>query len=154
MVNQSIQSEVSEYILSLCPEARVVENEGDTFFFGGAEENFPFATIVSKDTDFDDLSNLARESVFRLNIGCGKETFRSMFPNFNSNDDKSSARTTDFTVIDKALPHPVYGRMHWLCILNPSHVTLENLSPVIREAHDLQVARMSRRSVRAASQKS
>ncbi len=59
---------------------------GDTFFFTAAQRDvdpahrMPFATIVIKDYgEFDNLSQLDRPGVFRLNIGVSRETFQMLF---------------------------------------------------------------------------
>ncbi len=36
-------------------------------------------------------------------------------------------------MVDRLLPHPVYGRMHWVCVLNPSAATFESLRPCLRK---------------------
>lgn len=41
----------------------------------------------------------------------------------------------DFTALDTLKPHPVYGWMGWVCVLNPTRATLEQLEPLIAEAH-------------------
>ena len=30
------------------------------------------------------------------------------------------------------MPHPVYGPNHWVCVLNPSDTTFENLKPLLK----------------------
>jgi len=108
---------------------------GDSFFFYdpdnsiAADHRFPFATIVTKDYgDFDKASNLNRPGVFRLNVGVGKETMQSLF--------KADEATYDFTALDRLMPHPVYGRMHWACVLNPSDATFEQVKPLLAEAYE------------------
>jgi hypothetical protein len=115
---------------------------GDTFFIYDPHRNlagsmrFPFATIVTKDYgDFDNASNLDRPGVFRLNIGVSKETYASLV------DDGAEH---DFTALDQLMPHPVYGRNHWICVLNPSEATFETLKPLLREAYDRVVDRYTR----------
>ena len=117
---------------------------GDTFFIYDPERNlegprrFPFATIVVKDYgDFDNASNLNRPDVFRLNIGVSKETYRSMFPHEAQHD---------FTALDMLMPHPIYGRNHWVCVLNPSDATFERLKPLLSEAYQIAVRRIRGRS--------
>lgn len=116
---------------------------GDTFFFyspdpSKRDRKFPFATIVTKDYgDFDAASNLNRPGVFRLNIGVDRETFRSKF----GDDD---ARF-DFTSLDQVMPHPVYAKQHWLCVLNPSRETFQALCPLLEAAHAVAVRRHSKR---------
>ncbi|HSS62230.1 MAG TPA: DUF6194 family protein [Candidatus Limnocylindrales bacterium] len=117
---------------------------GDTFFiydpnreFEGPRR-FPFATIVIKDYgDFDNASQLDRPGVFRLNIGVSKETFVRLFPDENDHD---------FTALDVLMPHPVYGKNHWVCILNPSDASFEKLGPLLAEAYEIAVKRAGPRS--------
>jgi hypothetical protein len=117
---------------------------GDIFYFadvGGAEppdRKFPFATIVTKDYgEFDCASNLNRPGVFRLNIGISKQTFAGLFP---------EPAEYDFTALDRLLPHPVYGKMYWVCVLNPSAATFEVVRPLLAEAFDLAAQRNARRT--------
>jgi Family of unknown function (DUF6194) len=116
---------------------------GDTFFIYDPERNlegarrFPFATIVTKDyADFDNQSDLNRPGVFRLNIGVSKQTFESLFP-----DEKGH----DFTALDVLIPHPVYGRNHWVSVLNPSDATFAELNPLLDEAYQIAVRRLEPR---------
>jgi hypothetical protein len=119
---------------------------GDTFFIYDPHRNlegsrrFPFATIVIKDYgDFDIASNLDRPGVFRLNIGVSKETYASLF---------DAGAEHDFTALDQLMPHPVYGRNHWVCVLNPSEATFETLKPLLQEAYDRAVERYARSAPR------
>lgn len=126
---------------------------GDTFFIHDPdrtlppERRFPFATIVTKDYgDFDCASNLNRPGVFRLNLGIGRETYRSLFGQQEtavaSLDEVGSDVSYDFTALDKIMPHPVYGKMHWVCVLNPSDATFEkSVRPLLVEAYELAVKR-------------
>jgi hypothetical protein len=115
---------------------------GDTFFIYDPDrtlegaKRFPFATIVTKDYgDFDNASRLDRPDVFRLNVGVGKETYASLF---------DASAEHDFTALDRLMPHPVYGRNHWVCVVNPSEATFETLKPLLQEAYDRAVERYSR----------
>jgi hypothetical protein len=115
---------------------------GDTFFIDDPDrtlegpKRFPFATIVTKDYgDFDCASNLDRPGVFRLNIDVSRETYESLF-------DPSAEH--DFTALDRLMPHPVYGRYHWVCVLCPSDATFETLKPLLREAYTRAVDRYAR----------
>jgi hypothetical protein len=110
---------------------------GDTFFFADPERKFPFATIVTKDYgDFDSASNLDRPDVFRLNIELSKDRFTSLF---------GAGGDHDFAALDQLMPHPVYGRAHWVCVLNPSPSTLETLKPLLAEAYDRSAKRHQRK---------
>lgn len=109
---------------------------GDSFFSCGPD-GFPFATIVTKDyAGFDEASNVNRPGVFRLNIGVSKATFEAT----------ASGDEHDFTALDRVMPHPVYGKVFWLCVLNPSHETFENtVKPLLAEAHLRAAAKISSR---------
>jgi hypothetical protein len=43
------------------------------------------------------------------------------------------------------MPHPVYGRMHWICVLNPSNETFEvKVLPLLTEAYNMAVSKYKR----------
>ncbi len=145
------ESAITEYITSTFAgvDAEVGSAEGgapeiaggDTFFVYDPERSlagakrFPFATIVTKDYgDFDNASKLDRHGVFRLNIGVSPETFDGLF---GTGDER------DFTALDTLMPHPVYGSYHWVSVLNPSEATFETLKPLLREAYQRAVRRLS-----------
>jgi hypothetical protein len=46
------------------------------------------------------------------------------------------------------MPHPVYGRMYWACVLNPSDSTWERVHVWLAEAYDQSVQRLRRRQPR------
>jgi len=114
---------------------------GDTFFMHHDDEHhFPFATIVTKDYgDFDNLSNLDRPDVWRLNFGVSKETFDRLFP---------AGQNYDFAASDVLMPHPVYGPNHFVCILNPSDASFQEIRPLLDEAYRIASGRVERRSAR------
>lgn len=120
---------------------------GDTFCFYDPQRNIdpqrrlPFATIVVKDYgDFDNASNLNRADVFRLNIGVSRDTFRGRFGDPPS-DDPTAVTDHDFAALDRLMPHPVYARQSWLCVLNPSLETFEAIKPLLAEAYSIVAAR-------------
>lgn len=116
---------------------------GDTFYFYDPERKFPFATLVTSDI-YDSASNLSRPGIYRLNVGVGKETFRKLFGPGQAPAEDSGY---DFAVLDKIIPHPVYGRMYWVSVLNPSEATLsEQVRPLLDEAYALSVRRYSPRA--------
>jgi len=51
----------------------------------------------------------------------------------------------DFAALDKLIPHPVYGRNHWVSVLNPGDSTFEAIKPLLNEAHSIAVRRLERR---------
>jgi len=134
---------------------QTVTVDGSTFFFTGSDHMFPFATLVTND-EYDTVSDLSRPGIFRLNIGVGKDTFRTHFGTELAFPDPNagvSAITGDygFAALDRLLPHPVYGRQLWVCILNPSAATFDTtIMPLLVEAYDLAVKRDARRATTAA----
>ena len=156
------EASITQYITDTFAGVDVVKPEtsggpeiawGDTFFIYDPHRNletnrrFPFATIVTKDyDDFDRASNLNRPGVFRLNIGVGKETYRSLFGRQPAPPAATGMVDTghDFTVLDQLLPHPVYAPQSWVCVLNPSDATFQKLQPLLAEAYDLAVSRYTR----------
>ena len=151
------ESEISQYITETFEGVDVVTDSGNSFFFYNPDSNvppdhrFPFVTLVISDL-YDQFSNLNRPSIFRLNIGIGKQTFRSLFglpkhPSGRDNTTESNDISSDydFTAIDQLMPHPIYGRMYWVCVLNPSHETFETkVQPLLTEAYELAVSKYKR----------
>ncbi len=78
--------------------------------------------------------------MFRLNIGVSKPTFQALF-----GTDKIDLRTYDFTALDTIMPHPDYAAQSFLCVLNPSDATFQKLRPLLAEAYELAVRRVTRR---------
>jgi Family of unknown function (DUF6194) len=155
------EAEIIQYITEMFEGVDVVTDSGNSFFFYNPDKNvppdhrFPFVTLVTSDL-YDQFSNLNRPSVFRLNIGIGKQTFRSLFGEPALLSDRDSAAINgenasgyDFTVLDRIMPHPVYGRMSWVCVLNPSDETFEtNVRQLLAEAYDLAVSKYKRQAAR------
>ena len=86
---------------------------------------YPFATLVSNHAH-DQASDLDRPGVYRLNVGVGKATFRSLFP-----EDADQ----DYAALDVLMPHPVYAAQSWIAVLNPRDETLEKLRPLLHESY-------------------
>ena len=92
---------IAQYITDTFPEVGTAENYGYTFFHYGSDLKRPFATMASSDNEYDRISNLDREGVFRLNIGVGKGTFQSLF-----GEKPVDVRDYDYTALDCFMPHP------------------------------------------------
>ena len=129
--------EIRSWITTTFPDTVVAEAMGATFF-SLSEQHWPnFATIVTTDEhDMGSPSNLAREGVYRLNIGVGKATFERLV---------GGATEPDPAALDTIVPHPVYARRRWIAILSPSRRSFEDVvQPLIAEAH-ARLARSERR---------
>ena len=146
------ETSITQYITDTFDGVHPVDAWGDTFFFYNPDRTLPdeiyFATLKSKDDDYDRASNLNRPSVFRLNIGIGKATYRSIFGAPPSRHSGSNAIATghDFSALDQLLPHPVYARMYWVCVLNPSDTTFQAVQPLLAEAYELAVSKYAKRA--------
>ncbi len=150
------EASVIDYIIGSFEAVDRVEADGNSFFSYDPEHKIPFATIVTSNL-YDRFSDLDRPGVYRLNIGVGRETWASLFGPLTRSKPgdhglgSGSDKAWDFTALDTLMPHPVYGRMHWICVLNPSESTFETIKPHLSEAYDLDVARtVMRASARAA----
>src|SRR5690349_17096852 len=144
-------AELSQYLTDTFAGVDVVMNADDSFFFYNPDSSlppdhkFPFITIVTRDDEYDQFSNLNRPSVFRLSVGVGKQTFRSLFDlperkvSDEEDEDNDNSETTkyDFTALDQLMPHPTYGKMYWVIILNPSDEMFETkVRPLLTEAYE------------------
>ena len=143
---------IVQYISETFAGVNHVAKDGDSFFIYDpnrnlpANQQIPFVTLITKD-DYDTASNLAREGVYRLNIGVKPETYQSLFGDPPPFPKTGGIIQTghDFTVSDTLLPHPIYATMGWVCILNPSEATFETkLKPMLAEAYDVVKRRVDK----------
>ncbi|ADD40720.1 DUF6194 family protein [Stackebrandtia nassauensis] len=119
---------------------------GDVFFYyapdGVVPRTQPFATVVTKDYQQDKASDLDRPDTFRVNIAAGTPAYISWI---GSSPKETDTDGLDFAATDTVLPHPVYGRMGWLCVVNPDAETTATVEDLLREAHRLARERYHRR---------
>jgi hypothetical protein len=132
------QLEVEEFVAKMDNVQRE-ENFGYIFFFVGDDHRLPFVTIGHSDNEFDTVSNLNREGIFRINIGVSGKTFESLLAD-------SSSENIDYSVLDVFLPHPHYAKQHFVCILNPSQENVEVTKNLIVEAHSIAASRLQRKA--------
>lgn len=123
------QSDVEAFVASLANVQRE-DNYGYAFFFVGDDHRLAFVTIGYEDNEFDTVSNLNREGVFRVNIGISKATFESLLGDTSTDD-------VDYAVLNVFLPHPHYAKQHFISILNPSGENADVTKQLIVEAHAL-----------------
>lgn len=115
------------------------DNYGYAFFFVGDDHRLSFVTIANSDNEWDNVSNLDREGVFRINIGVSRETFKSLIV-------RSKAEHVDYSVLNTFLPHPEYAKQNFVCILSPSGENIEMTKKLIAEAHSIAARRLQRKS--------
>lgn len=106
---------------------------GDLFFYyapdGVVPSGQPSATVVTKDYPGEPSSALA-PGEFRVNIDAGR---------------RGQSETEDATQRDRVMPHPVYGGLGWVCVVQPGPNTSTELRPLVREAHAAALRRWERR---------
>ncbi|MGJ7504808.1 DUF6194 family protein [Variovorax sp. ZT5P49] len=124
---------ITQHIIDMLAGGHFQVADDNTFFFHDGDNRFPFTTIVTKDNEFDSASQLNRPGVFRLNVGVGKETFRALFG--------EAPAAADHAALDTLMPHPVYAKMYWVSVINPSAKTFETVKPLIAEALSLARSR-------------
>ena len=123
--------------------------DGDRYFFYDpdgvtrADARFPFATLITRDHPYDDVSDLDRAGSYRLNLGLTRETYRSLFGRPPVERDARGMVDTgvDPATRDRLMPHPIYAGQHWVCVVDPQPRTFEELRPLIVEAHQLAARR-------------
>lgn len=133
------QTEVEAFVAGL-ENVQREENYGYVFFFVGEDHLLSFVTIANADSEWDSVSNLNREGVFRVNIGVSRETFDRLI-GVSSEDD-----AVDYSVLNTFLPHPEYAKQNFICILNPDGENDEKTMELITEAHAIAAKRSQRRS--------
>jgi len=72
-------------------------------------------------------------------MGISKETFVNLYGQRPARPKagKIIDMSFDFTELNKIMPHPVYGWMSWIGVLNPDKNTFEKLLPFIEEGYRL-----------------
>ena len=135
-------SEVIDYMMRTFPEVETVNNYGYDMFFYRSDRKLSFATLISSDYDYDNVSNLNRPGVFRLNIGVSKQTFQSLF-----GVDEVNFKDYDFTALDVIMPHPEYAQYHYICVLSPSEKTFEKIRSLLAEAYDIAARRYASQNI-------
>jgi hypothetical protein len=120
---------------------------GDRFFYYAPDlvvpQSQPFATIVTKDYPDDRGSRLDRPGAFRLNVGAGTAEFRRWV---GHEPREPGADAVDPSVPDVVFPHPVYGHLGWLSVVEPGALSAAAVHELLTTAHRLARARYDRRA--------
>lgn len=142
---------VVEHMCSLFPGLRVVDAWGEQSLFynpdGILKRGVYFCTIKEKDGQNDSASFLNRDTIFRMSFGISKKSYTALFGTLPVRPVKSGVINTftDFTRLNEIMPHPVYGWMAWVCILNPSQEKFKELEPLLRESYALVIKKYKNR---------
>ncbi|MFJ8141146.1 DUF6194 family protein [Streptomyces sp. NPDC096013] len=119
---------------------------GDAFFYyapdGRPPRNVqPYGTVVTKNYPEDTASDLDLPGRWRVNIQVDRPTFRAL----TGEEPGRLNRIYDYAVTDHVVPHPVYGTLGWISVVNPAERTGELVVELLRRAHDDARARHARR---------
>ena len=119
---------------------------GDAFFYyapdGQVPRNVqPYGTIVTKDHPDDTASRLDENGRWRVNIHVDRSTFRRL----TGEVPRHLTRARDFAATDRISPHPVYGALGWVAIVNPGERTMSTAIELLRDAHEAARLRFERR---------
>lgn len=137
-----LAKDIENYILNNFKDIYPQDSWGERSFFLNPGQKLKrgsyFATIKQKDGENDKASNLAREGVYRLNIGISKACYLSLFSSLPTRPAKGCfiEGDYDFQKIDTILPHPVYGWMGWVSILNPSEDSFKQCQKLLDNAYN------------------
>lgn len=144
--------DIIEYCKIAFPDVYIVNSWGETGIFYNPGNRFKrgvyVLTIKEKDGDNDRASDLNREGIYRLNFGVKRETFVELFGSIPYRPLKGGVvdMNYDFSKSNKLIPHPVYGWMSWVSILNPTRECFETtLKPLLKEAYCLAVLKSHKR---------
>ncbi len=87
--------------------------------------------------------------MYRLNLGITRKTFINLFGNIPARPTAGHVvkMNYDFSTIDSIMPHPIYGWMAWICVINPSQKTLQELLPLIDEGYLLCLNKYKKKNV-------
>jgi hypothetical protein len=137
--------DIADYIMSQFDGLRPKDKWGETSFFYNPDDSRAhgtyFFTIKQKNGDNDKASNLDREGVYRLNFCIPQDDFLNFFQHIPQRPNKGGViqGDYDFTALNVVTPHPVYGWMKWVSVLNPHDNTFDKIKPLIKASYDMAV---------------
>jgi hypothetical protein len=136
-------------LMAVHPHLSININWGERGLFYNPGNKLPLGaymlTFKEKDGKHDAASHINRRpGDFRMNLKISKPTFIQLFGEIPKRPAAGSVIATghDFTERDIIMPHPVYGWMTWICVVNPSEATIERMESLhlFQEAYDAAVA--------------
>lgn len=130
--------EIKDYIIENFEGINIMKSGEDTFFMCDKNAKMPFATIITSDNEYDNVSNLDRDGFYRFNVGIDKKQYETLFKDIPKKKGIGAYLDSDidFTKEDKILPHPVYSSMYWVCVVNPSKRTFESLKECLAVSYN------------------
>lgn len=129
---------------------------GETALFYNPGNTLPngiyFATIKQQNGANDQASDLDRNGVYRLSFGVDRPHYQKLFGDRPARPAKGKIiqGDYDFTALSELMPHPIYGWMSWVQILNPTRALLEEIFPLIEGSYSNAVRKFEQRKKRKA----
>lgn len=122
---------------------------GDAFFYNAPDgvmpdRTQPYGTIITKDYPDDESSRLAAPDRFRVNIHVGRDRAAAL-----TATPTDPATPRESATPDVFFPHPLYGAMGWVSVVNPADRTDALVVSLLREAHEAERLRAARRGPRS-----
>ena len=146
-INKALSFEkVKNYIITEFDGIVPQKTWGELSFFYNLDNKLPrgvyFCTLKEKDGENDKASHLDRDGIFRLSFGLPVEEFITRFGPKPPRPRKGCAiqGVWNFTEIDTLIPHPIYGWMGWVAVLNPSKKTFDQCKPLLQLAYNRSTA--------------
>lgn len=130
------QHELEVFIVALANVQRD-DSYGYALYFVGADHRVSFVSLATADNEYDRVSNLDREGVYRVNIGVTRRTFAARFGDAPTDE-------IDYAALNVFMPHPHYAKQNFICILNPAGENAALTKAYIREAHAFAARRTQR----------
>ena len=145
MKPESIIKHITENFHGVVPKS----SWGETSLFYNPGKALPngvyFCTIKEKNGENDKSSELDRAGIFRVSIGINKSSYEKLFGLKPPRPAKGGIINTghDFTALNTLMPHPIYGWMNWVQILNPNEAAFTEILPLIEEAYASAVVKFN-----------
>lgn len=107
-----------------------------------------FRTLKNYEGESDKGWHFNRPGVYRLSFRRSAKIFASPFGARPMRPGKGGAVAGpwNFTALNVLMPHPVYGWMGWIAVLNPTTETFERMMPFLNRARKQAETRIARRS--------
>ncbi|MFI0976808.1 DUF6194 family protein [Streptomyces sp. NPDC021093] len=126
---------------------------GDAFFYYAPDGRMPtnvqpYGTIVTKNYPDDTASGLDRPGRWRVNVHVDRATFRELTGEEPRGlaVPRDRAVPRDHAAVDTVLPHPVYGSLGWISVVNPGGRTADTVVRLLHSAHEAARVRSERRN--------
>ncbi|GFH34470.1 DUF6194 family protein [Streptomyces pacificus] len=101
----------------------------------------PYATAVTRNQPGDTASDLDPPHRWRVNV----RVDRAVFEELTGEEPRNPGRPRDYAATDRVMPHPVYGALGWISVVNPGAGTRDTVLRLLRDAHEAARARFERR---------